>query len=184
LLLVAINDLGKYSLSLVYKVSSWLLPIHDVCAINECGNIVTPDRSEGDPGPQKDISRQEDAPSVAAMLAMMTTYLLPMLFGVVGTIAALLRGIQHRVNESTLAPRDLALSLFRLSLGMVAGICVGLFLSPPSNLAQTSGGIATLTLSASGIAFLAGYGAEGFFRALDGLVAHLFNLDKAEAPTP
>jgi len=62
------------------------------------------------------------------MLAMMTTYLLPMSFGIVGTIAALLRAIQRRVNESTLSPRDLALSLFRLPLGMVAGICVGLFL--------------------------------------------------------
>jgi len=180
LLLVAINDLGKYSLSPVFKVSSWFLPIHDVCAISDCGNLVPPDTSEQGSG-RKALSRQEDAPSVAAMLAMMTTYLLPMLFGVVGTIAALLRGIQHRVNESTLAPRDLALSLFRLSLGMVAGICVGLFFSPPSNLPQTGGAIGVLTLSASGIAFLAGYGAEGFFRALDALVAHLFNLDKAEA---
>jgi hypothetical protein len=31
--------------------------------------------------------------------------------------------------------------------------------------------LASLTLSASGIAFLAGYGAEGFFRTLDALVA-------------
>jgi hypothetical protein len=165
LLDVAIDDLAKYRVSPAFILSSTFLPIHDGCAATGCVNS----------------AQQEDAPSVATMLTMMTTYLLPMLFGVVGAIAALLRGIHQRVNESTLAPRDLALSLFRLSLGMVAGISVGLFFSPESNLAQTGGAIGALTLSASGIAFLAGYGAEGFFRALDTLVIHLFNLDRGEA---
>jgi len=174
LLRVAIDDLGKYTDSLVFKVSVWLLPIHNVCTAEDCAKSTN----------LYNLSRQEDAPSVAAMLAMMTTYLLPMSFGVAGTIAALLRGIQHRVNESTLAPRDLALSLFRLSLGMVAGISVGLFFTPSSNLVQSGSGIGTLTLSASGVAFLAGYGAEGFFRMLDALVAHLFTFERSQPQRP
>jgi hypothetical protein len=155
---VLIQDLQKYSDTPIYKYFTMLFPIHEVAK----------------------SGRQEDYPSVRAMLSMMTTYLLPILFGVVGTIVALLRGIQHRVNESTLAPRDLALLLFRLVLGMMAGIAVGLFLTPSTIVAQTGGGVATLTLSASGIAFLAGYGAEGFFRMLDAFVAHLFNLDRSQ----
>jgi hypothetical protein len=171
LLGVAIDDLGKYTYSPVFQISVWLLPIHKVCQANDCTNLAN----------LYEWGRQEDVPSVAAMLAMMTTYLLPMSFGVAGTIAALLRGIQHRVNESTLAPRDLALSLFRLSLGMVAGICVGLFFTPSSNLVQSGGsGLGTLTLSASGVAFLAGYGAEGFFRMLDAIVAHLFSFERSQ----
>ena len=114
------------------------------------------------------------------MLVMMTIYLLTMWLGVVGTLAALLRTIQRRVNESTLSPRDLALSLFRLPLGLVAGICVGLFFTPSGNPVQAGSEIGALTLSASGVAFLAGYGAEGFFRMLDALVAHLFSLDRSQ----
>jgi hypothetical protein len=86
---------------------------------------------------------------VAAMLVVMTTYLLPMSFGIVGTIAALLRALQRRVNESTLSPRDLALSLFRLPLGSAwsPASASGSFFTPSGNLVQT--------LSASGLAFLA-----------------------------
>jgi hypothetical protein len=172
LLDVAIADLSKYSCTAIFRLSVTFLPIHDVSSAADC--TTTPQKPEGD------LNREEDAPSIAAMLAMMTTYLLPMSFGVVGTIAALLRAIQRRVNESTLSPRDLALSLFRLPLGMVAGICVGLFFTPSGNLVQTGGEMGALTLSASGVAFLAGYGAEGFFRMLDALVAHLFNLDRSQ----
>jgi hypothetical protein len=175
LLEVAIADLSKYSCTAIFQISVKFLPIHDVSSEADCAAASgSSQKSAGD------WNREEDAPSVAAMLAMMTTYLLPMSFGIVGTIAALLRAIQRRVNESTLSPRDLALSLFRLPLGMVAGICVGLFFTPSGNLVQTGGELGALTLSASGVAFLAGYGAEGFFRTLDALVAHLFNLDRAQ----
>jgi hypothetical protein len=174
LLQVTIEDLSKFSCTGIFRLSVYFLPIHDVSTEAECEAF----------GPRKIVNpnwnRAEDAPSVAAMLVMMTTYLLPMSFGVVGTLAALLRAIQRRVNESTLSPRDLALSLFRLPLGMVAGICVGLFFTPSGNVVQTGNVIGALTLSASGVAFLAGYGAEGFFRMLDALVAHLFNLDKVQ----
>ena len=60
---------------------------------------------------------------------------------------------------------------------MVAGVSVGLFLSPTS-IAQNSSSIGAFTISASGIAFLADYGAEAFFRALDVLISRIFNLDK------
>ena len=175
LLEVAIADLSKYSCTAIFQISVKFLPIHDVSSEADCAAASGPSQKSAG-----DWNREEDAPSVAAMLAMMTTYLLPMSFGIVGTIAALLRAIQRRVNESTLSPRDLALSLFRLPLGMVAGICVGLFFTPSGNLVQTGGELGALTLSASGVAFLAGYGAEGFFRTLDALVAHLFNLDRAQ----
>ena len=174
LLQVAIEDLSKFSCTGIFRLSVYFLPKHDVSTTAECEAF----------GPHEIVNRNwnraEDAPSVAAMLAMMTTYLLPMSFGVVGTLAALLRAIQRKVNESTLSPRDLALSLFRLPLGMVAGICVGLFFTPSGNVVQTGSEIGALTLSASGVAFLAGYGAEGFFRMLDALVAHLFNLDRSQ----
>jgi hypothetical protein len=64
------------------------------------------------------------------VLSVYTRYVLPMLFGPLGTIAAAMRDIQSKVRDSTLLPRDFALSLVRLPLGVMAGLAVVLFLSP------------------------------------------------------
>lgn len=174
LLGVTIDDVSSYSQSWVFRVSDWLLPMHAVCPVAGC--------ARADPGVHQ--GRQEDAQSIAAVLAMMTNYMLPIMFGLIGTMAALVRGIQDKVTESILAPRDKALSLIRLPLGMMAGVCVGLFFNPSALATQQGGAIATFTLSASSIAFLAGYGAEGFFRMLDTLITRVFSLQEIEAKRP
>jgi hypothetical protein len=170
---VAISDVGRYSQSPLFRLYDWLLPMHRLQPADPCG----PDEK------QANVGRQEDAQSIATVLAMMSNYLLPILFGLVGTMAALVRGIQDKVTDSVLSPRDRALSLIRLPLGMVAGVCVGLFFNPATVAAQTNGNIGAFTVSASGIAFLAGYGAEGFFRALDTLITRIFSLDTQARPS-
>lgn len=122
------------------------------------------------------MGRQEDAISIAGVLSVTSNYLLPILFGLAGSIVAVIRSIQNKIYDNVLVPRDRALAMIRLPLGMVAGICVGLFLSP-DGVSKSSSGIGGFTLSASGIAFLAGYGAEAFFRTLDALVERVFVLD-------
>ena len=168
---VAISDIGTYSRSLMFIISRHLLPIHKIDQERRCDGDTTAHA----------IGRQEDAPSIAGVLAMMSNYLLPILFGFAGTIAALVRSIQDKVMDSVLSPRDQALTLIRLPLGMVAGVCVSLFLNPTSVAAQT-GSIGTFTVSASGIAFLAGYGSEGFFRALDALIVRVFSAQSPDRP--
>ncbi len=164
---VTIADVGEYSKSWMFAVSRWLLPVH---------TFIAPDCQSAD-CVRDALGRQEDAQSVSGMLATMINYMLPILFGLVGTVAALVRGIQDRATASTLDPRDRALSLIRLPLGMMAGVCAGLFLSPTAVSTQVGGGLRALTLSASGIAFLAGYGAEGFFRMLDTILGRVFGLE-------
>jgi len=119
--------------------------------------------------------------AVAAVLSVYTRYVLPMLFGLLGTIAAAVRDIQGKVQDSTLSPRDLAMSLVRLPLGVMAGLAVGLFLSPSAAEAilQSAGVSSAVTLTAGGIAFLAGYGAEAFFRILDQVITARFRLSAA-----
>lgn len=120
--------------------------------------------------------RQEDAISIAGVLSVTSNYLLPMVFGLCGSIVAVIRSVQNKINDSLLVPRDRALAMIRLPLGMIAGVTVGLFLSP-DGAAKSTSGLGGFTLSASGIAFLAGYGAEAFFRTLDGIVDRIFLLE-------
>jgi hypothetical protein len=129
------------------------------------------------------VATQENIQSITLLLSAYASYVLPVLFGLVGTIASFLREISNRITGSILAPRDETLAIIRLSLGAIAGLAVGLFFTPTSVAAQVSSGAGVLTLSASGIAFMAGYGADGFFRMMDATIARVFSLDRPDKPT-
>jgi hypothetical protein len=113
--------------------------------------------------------------SAESVLSVITTYILPMMFGLLGTIIGAFRGIQAKVRDSELAPRDYALTILGLPLGAVAGVAVGLFFSPSSVPMAGSGEVASsLTLTTSGLGFLAGYGSQTFFRFIDELLGRVF----------
>jgi len=132
---------------------------------------------------------QETAPigwqSATSVLMVFTTYVLPMFFGLLGTIIGAFRNIQQKVRDSELAPRDYGMTMLGLPLGAVAGIVVGLFFAPPTSPIQGAGGVAAdLTLTASGLGFLAGYGSQSFFEFLDQLLDKVFPADSASRPPP
>lgn len=129
------------------------------------------------------IATQEDVQSITLVLSAYASYVLPVLFGLVGTIASFLRDISNRITGSILSPRDETLAIIRIILGAIAGLAVGLFFTPASVAAQISAGAGVLTLSASGIAFLAGYGADGFFRMIDAMITRIFSLDQKPVQT-
>jgi hypothetical protein len=67
---------------------------------------------------------------------------------------------------------------------VLIGGCVGLIFSGSST-AQSTGILgAAATLSTSAIAFLAGYGVEGVFKALDGLITQVFRVNGTERQPP
>jgi hypothetical protein len=122
--------------------------------------------------PAVDQVRWQSAESV---LSVFSTYILPMMFGLLGTLIGAFRSIHAKVRDSELAPRDYALTILGLPLGAVAGVAVGLYFSPSSVPMQGSGGISgALTLTASGLGFLAGYGSQTFFKFVDDLLARVF----------
>lgn len=116
--------------------------------------------------------------AVALWLAsILGTAVLPVFYGLLGAAAAVLRSISQKIKSSTLTPRDLSLSGQQLALGAVVGACIGLFIV---------GGDTTLigpvTLSGSAISFIAGFGVEAVFQALEALISRLFNLAPAASP--
>lgn len=116
--------------------------------------------------------------SVTSLLSVFSNFVLPMMFGVLGTFVAAIRQVQLNVRDSTLSPRDFWSTLLSLPIGMVAGVAVGLFYSP-SAAPTTGGGMASvdLTMTPSGLGFLAGYGSQAFFDALDLLKRNAFSMN-------
>jgi hypothetical protein len=116
--------------------------------------------------------------TATSILTVFTTYVLPMMFALLGTLIGAFRAILTRIGMGELAPRDLVRMKIGISTGLVAGIAVGLFLSPSSAPAQGAGGVAgQLTLTASGLGFIAGYASQSFFGYLDRVVSAVFPLN-------
>ena len=124
---------------------------------------------------------------IAPRILVIGNFLLPVIFAFLGAAAYVVVDIYMKIRSSTLTPHDRVLGLVRLVLGVILGTCIGLFFSsgaPPS----IGGGagkpptdlLAGLTLSASTIAFLAGFGVEGVFNALRELVTRVFPSGQAK----
>jgi hypothetical protein len=58
----------------------------------------------------------------------------------------------------------------------VIGGCVGLFIAPPGGAAPGTGLMGSVVLSASALSFIAGFGVEGVFVALESLIKRVFNI--------
>ena len=103
--------------------------------------------------------------------------MLPVCYGILGAGAAIVRDLWRKVRDSLLSPRDLTLSLAQLALGAVIGACIGLFVTPSggSN-SGTPALTSAVTLSASALSFIAGFGVEGVFVALEVFIKRVFNL--------
>jgi hypothetical protein len=122
--------------------------------------------------------------TATSMLAVFTTYVLPIMFALLGTLIGAFRAILNRIGASELAPRDLVRMQIGIPTGLVAGIAVGLFLSPSSVPIQGAGGVASqITLTASALGFLAGYASYSFFGFLDNMIHTVFP-DGSATATP
>jgi hypothetical protein len=125
--------------------------------------------------------------TATSILSVFTAYILPMMFALLGTLIGAFRAILNRIRANELAPRDLVRMKIGIPTGLVAGIAVGLFLGPSSVPVQGAGGVSgQLTLTASGLGFLAGYASQSFFGFLDNIIRNIFPYGSTAnaVPTP
>lgn len=113
---------------------------------------------------------------IAPVLVVLGNYVLPVVFAMLGAAAAVILDFYSKLRDSLLGPRDHVLSWIRLVLGSVIGACIGLFFSSYGSQAPglQADVIGALTLTASGVGFLAGFGVEGVFAMLGMLVKRVF----------
>ncbi len=78
------------------------------------------------------------------------------------------------MRDSTFAPATLTLTVVRLALGILAGASVGLFFTPESAAQGDAMPTGAVALTASALAFLAGYGVEVIFSMLDSTIDRVF----------
>jgi len=130
----------------------------------------------------KDTAKNRiEVTSAEFVLQALSAYILPLLYGLLGAFAYVLRAISREIREVTFSSDSTIRYGLRLSLGLLSGIAVGLLLTPSDtgNESNVPSEILNLkTLSPLGLAFVAGYAVELIFAAMDRIVA-AFTGDRA-----
>jgi hypothetical protein len=138
------------------------------------------------PGREPSAAADEnDAQWAAALMNVLAGAVLPIFYGVLGAGAAVMRNISARIRDSVLAPRDMMLGWIQLVLGAVIGVSIGLFLTPAGDGGQSAPGLlGSVHLTASALCFVAGFGVEQVFLALEALMKRVFNTIDLTHQTP
>jgi hypothetical protein len=113
--------------------------------------------------------------SAKARLKAMSAYVLPLMYGLLGATAYVMRSLSKEISEVTFSNISHIRFILRLVLGMLSGISVGLVLTPET-LPTTLSSVTPLAL-----AFLAGYSVELVFSAMDRLIS-AFSSDGQRSP--
>ena len=99
-----------------------------------------------------------------SIIQAMSTYVLPMLYGLVGACAYILRSLFTEIRQVTFHGASIINHRLRLPLGMLSGVAIGWFFKAET-LSSELGSIQPLAL-----AFIAGYSVELLFTAMDTLI--------------
>jgi hypothetical protein len=98
------------------------------------------------------------------VLVFLSGYLLPMMYGLLGACAFVLRQLSAQGDRPTHAYNAQVRYSLRLSIGLLSGLAVSWLIKPGS------GDSTLVSLSPLALAFVAGYGSDLFFVALDKVV--------------
>jgi hypothetical protein len=120
------------------------------------------------------------SPETASWLAnLLGSGVLPVLYGFLGAIAAVVRTLSRKIKGSLLSPRDVQLTFQQLALGAVVGACISLFIAAPGAGDSSTSLLGPVGLSSAAVAFVAGFGVDSVFRALEALISRIFNIAPA-----
>jgi uncharacterized membrane protein len=104
------------------------------------------------------------------VIGIFGSYILPVLFGLVGAIAYAVRNISDQIRSTTFSDSSPIRHFMRITLGALMGAVIGLF----------SGSTSPLTLPPLALSFLAGYGVEGVFNMFDELIQRLGRQERVQ----
>ena len=117
------------------------------------------------------------------VLCSLSGYILPLLYGALGAFAFILRKLSDPVGKLTYAYDTRVSYTLRVHIGALGGLAVGWFINGNSPISGLGGSAASglVALSPLALAFVAGYGSDLLFTALDKVVAAFSPLPASQA---
>lgn len=125
----------------------------------------------------EDERREMSLLATSSVLALFNQYLLPLLYGLLGSLAYILRTLTKEIQDVTYTRGSNVRYQLRWPLGVLAGVTIGWFFDPET--LKLAG-----TITPLGLAFLAGYSVELLFVGLDRIIgAFTGSQDGAKHPS-
>lgn len=154
--------------------------VADIKSSDESGDLYMGSGPGGPPGqtiPESNMNEKiaivQEAQNFTQILQL---YILPLLYGLIGGFVFVLRGLAYDIKHRVFSGYSNIKYALRIHLGALAGLIVGLLWG---DIERTQ--ITLLeTLSTGAIAFVAGYGVEYVFNALDNLINNLSGKAQSE----
>lgn len=125
-----------------------------------------------DGGRYAESAKHLELSAATLFLEALSNYALPLLLGLLGACAYILRRLEKELKNHTFSRKSATGYSLRLALGPLAGVAVGLLVGPWSH--ETVPGPAEIPsladLSPLALAFVAGYGVELVFLLMDRII--------------
>lgn len=166
---LAIREIKKEINSKLYLLDSWIFIPRAQIEPGKNGenyNSVHDIHHEGEYFEVIEFTSQILLAAAESIIKSMSSYVFPLIYGLLGALAYILRTLSRELREMTYSEESRIRYRLRWPLGMLAGIAVGWFFDPSD---QSLPGLENLQPLA--LAFLAGYSVELLFTGLDRFVA-------------
>jgi hypothetical protein len=125
---------------------------------------------------KNDYQRREIELRDQYVLQVLQSYVLPLLYGLLGAVAYVLRGLIRNIHRATYTSQAAINYGVRIFLGALAGPVIGYFITPEGTTGLGS-------LSPMALSFLVGYNIELLFTAMDKIMMAV-SKKPVEAPLP
>jgi hypothetical protein len=112
--------------------------------------------------------------SVGFPLQVINMYILPLLYGLLGACAYVLRELSEEIQRMTFSTEDVINYNLRIQLGALSGLVVGWFLIPGGG-QDMEQAFSVYNLGPFALAFIAGYSIELLFSAMDRFIGAFSN---------
>lgn len=114
--------------------------------------------------------------SASFMIQILQFYVLPLLFGLLGSLLYVLRTLSREIGSLTYARKSIINYRLRITMGTLAGLAIGWFFTPIQGSAKEI--LPTLSL-----AFLAGYNVEILFTLMDRAISKIVGENEKKSST-
>jgi len=165
-LLIQIDDtMEKLNVNLSF-LENWftILPLNRLGIGIDNSPLQRGSKSALDKLKQERSKKLKSTEAAKLLLQQIQLYILPLLYGLLGACAFVLRTISARIKTVTYTPVSKIGYRLRIELGVLAGLAFGWFAKPETTSSFVS-------LSPFALAFLAGYSVELLFFAMDKFVS-------------
>jgi len=148
-------------------LSGSLLFVFNSVTVKDHGFPSTEQTLENDPAQQTQIMLIESE----ITLNFLQVYILPLLYGLLGAFAYVLRHISFSIRNRTYTHQTFSDYLLRVTMGCVSGFVIAWFVFSPSGDGAQQGDVVIASLSPFALAFIAGYSIELLFSLMDKIIS-------------